>query len=336
MAMNYLKNFSHCHCNKYMQNIIKLQHHKPVMLQEAISALNIKPDGVYVDGTFGRGGHAQAILNQLSSRGKLLILDVDPVAILAAKNLSLLDKRVTVFHDSFANIKKICAQSQISYLDGVLLDLGVSSPQLDDANRGFSFTKDGPLDMRMDNTKGEPAYKWLATVSKSDLILVLKEYGQERFAKKIADNIILARNIKPITTTLALAEVIKNSCPASYCKFKHPATRTFQAIRIFINKELLNLQQALPQYLDLLSIQGRLVVISFHSLEDTIVKYFINKYAKNLFDNYATRKFPINFINNNEVNIRLKKINRLKPNTQEIKDNVRARSAIMRVAEKCA
>lgn len=306
------------------------------MLPEAIAALNIRPDGVYLDGTFGRGGHAQAILKQLSSRGRLLVLDVDPAAILAAKELRSQDNRVVVFHDSFVNVQKVCAQAKIGYLDGILLDLGVSSPQLDDSERGFSFNKEGPLDMRMDNTKGDPAYKWLATVSKEELVLILKEYGQERFAKKIAENIILARSITPINTTIALAELVKKSCPSRYGKFKHPATRTFQAIRILINKELLNLEQTLPQCLELLNIQGRLVVISFHSLEDSIVKRFINTYSKNLFDNYLTRKIPININNNNFNNIRLKKITKLKPNIQEIKNNVRSRSAIMRVAEKCA
>lgn len=317
-----------------MNNIITKKH-KPVMLTEALQALNIKPHGIYLDGTFGRGGHSQAILNKLNSRGRLLVVDVDPEAILVANQLQAIDNRVSVFHESFANIQQICERTAVNYLDGILLDLGVSSPQLDNANRGFSFSKEGPLDMRMDVTKGEPAYQWLATVSKEQLILVLKQYGQERFAKRIAENIITARAAKPITTTLALADIIKKSCPASYFKFKHPATRTFQAIRIFINKELLNLQQALPQMLELLNIGGRLVIISFHSLEDVIVKNFINKYStKQLPDNHHIRKFPI--FNNNFDNIKLKKIGKFKSSDQEIKDNIRSRSAMVRVAEKCA
>ncbi len=305
------------------------------MLPEALTALNIKPDGVYVDGTFGCGGHSQAILNKLNQNGRLLIIDLDPDAITIANKLRTTDHRISVFHGSFANIKEFCQQANFVKVDGILLDLGMSSAQLADSNKGFSFANDGPLDMRMDNTKGEPAYKWLEIATPDELIKVLREYGQERFAKKIAYSIVKARAINPITTTFSLVEIIKKSCPQSYARFKHPATRTFQAIRIFINKELLNLQQVLPQIMQLLAINGRLVIISFHSLEDIIVKKFITQHSIDaLSNNYAIRKFPT--INVNTEHVKLKKIGRFKPSAQEIKNNNRARSAIMRVAEKCA
>jgi 16S rRNA (cytosine1402-N4)-methyltransferase len=318
-----------------MKNIINYLH-VPVMLTEAVTALNIKPDGVYLDCTFGRGGHSTAILDKLNSKGKLLVIDLDPDAITIAKQLQKLDPRVTVFHKSFDEVIQICKEAAILKLDGVLLDLGVSSPQLEDFNRGFSFSHDGPLDMRMDHSKGEPAYKWLQFASKEDITQVLKEYGQERFASKIANAIVNIRDIKPVTTTFALVDIIKKNYPKDQLyKFKHPATRTFQAIRIFINKELLHLDRALPQFIELLNIYGRLVVISFHSLEDIIVKNFINKYSvSELSKNYSIRKFPI--INNNTANIKLKNLGKIKPSIFEINNNNRSRSAIMRVAEKCA
>lgn len=314
---------------------VSLNSHKPVMLLEALEALNVKPDGVYVDGTFGRGGHSKFILDKLSSRGRLLVIDLDLEAIDVANGLQKSDPRVNVFHGSFGQIVEICRQFNISKIDGILLDLGVSSPQLDNQNRGFSFSKDGPLDMRMDCSKGMSAHEWLKIVQKSELSRVLKEYGEERFANKIADAIIIARSSKPINTTFELVEIIKKSCPAFYAKHKHPATRTFQAIRIFINQELFNLQEALPEIMNLLAVNGRLVVISFHSLEDIIVKSFINKHSKNaLVNNYALRKLPIT--NFNLDNIKLKSLGKVKPSIEEINNNPRSRSAIMRVAEKCA
>jgi 16S rRNA (cytosine1402-N4)-methyltransferase len=318
-----------------MKNIIENKQHTPVMLTEALTGLNIKPDGIYIDGTFGRGGHSLAILNKLNNNGRLLVIDLDPDAIAVANKLQTIDQRVSVFHGSFSQIKEICQQANLINIDGILLDLGISSAQLADSTKGFSFSNDGPLDMRMDNTKGEPAYKWLDTATQEEIIKILREYGQERFAKKIAESIIKARTIKPITTTFALVEIIKKSCPQSYARFKHPATRTFQAIRIFVNKELLSLQQTLPQIMQLLAMHGRLVVISFHSLEDIIVKKFINQHSVDaLSNNYAIRKFPA--INVNTDHIKLKKIGRYKTSAGEIKNNNRSRSAIMRVAEKCA
>lgn len=316
---------------------MKREMHQPVMLLETLEALNIKPDGVYIDGTFGRGGHSKFILEKLNSHGRLVVVDLDLDAIEVAFGLQKLDARVQVFHGSFKQIVEICQQFNIDKIDGILLDLGVSSPQLDNQARGFSFSKDGPLDMRMDCSKGMTASEWLKIVDKSELIKVLKEYGEERFAIKIAESIIVARAIKPINTTFDLVEIIKKNCPAFCAKHKHPATRTFQAIRIFINQELLNLQEALPKIMNLLAINGRLVVISFHSLEDIIVKSFINKHSKSaVFNNYALRKLPIINSSLDNENIKLKNLGKTKSSLQEIKNNPRSRSAIMRVAEKCA
>jgi len=314
---------------------VNLHEHKPVMLLETLTALNIKPDGVYVDGTFGRGGHSQFILNKLNNQGRLLVVDLDIEAIYIANQLQQTDPRVSVFHGSFKQITEFCHKFNISKIDGVLLDLGVSSPQLNNQNRGFSFSNDGPLDMRMDYSKGISASEWLKVVEKNELIRVLREYGQERFAPKIAEAIIITRSSKPINTTFDLVEIIKKNCPAFYSRNKHPATRTFQAIRIFINQELLNLQEALPEIMNLLAINGRLVVISFHSLEDSIVKNFITKYSKDtLCTDYAVRKLPL--IRSNLEHIKLKSLGKLKPSIEEVNNNRRARSAIMRVAEKCA
>lgn len=309
--------------------------HKPVMLQEAIFALNLKPNGVYVDATFGRGGHSRLILNQLGDRGKLIAIDLDPDAVKIAREMQKIDHRLSVFHSPFSNIGTICKEIKVNQVDGVLLDLGVSSPQLENASRGFSFMHDGPLDMRMDNTKGISAKDWLKIVDKAELSMILKQYGQERFANKIAETIVSAREQKPINTTLDLVTLVKQIYPKRYMNNKHPATKTFQAIRIFINQELSNLQVSLPQFVNLLSINGRLVIISFHSLEDTIVKKFItNSSIDPIANNYALRKLPID--NGKIKTLTLKNLGKLKPSLQEIKQNNRARSAIMRVAEKCA
>lgn len=318
-----------------MKKNLILKKHQPVMLLEAISALNIKPDGIYIDGTFGRGGHSQFILNKLNNQGKLLVIDLDLDAIDIASQMQKADPRISFFHGSFRQITDICKKFGINEIDGILLDLGVSSPQLDNQARGFSFSNDGPLDMRMDYSTGTTAREWLKIVDQDTLIKVLKDYGQERFAKRIAAAIILARQDKPINTTFELAELVKKNCPSFYARNKHPATRVFQAIRIFINQELLHLQEVLPEIIKLLAINGRLVVISFHSLEDTIVKNFITKNSKSsLFNNYALRKLPI--IDSTLEDIKLKNLGKLKPSIEEISNNRRSRSAIMRVAEKCA
>ena len=218
-----------------MKNLI-VKDHKPVMLAEAISALNIKPSGVYVDGTFGRGGHAKYILNKLNNQGRLLVIDLDLDAIDVANQIKKTDHRVNVFHGSFMQIHDICKKFNIEQIDGILLDLGVSSPQLDTQSRGFSFVSDGPLDMRMDHSKGISAKEWLQIVDKSELIKVLKEYGQERFAKKIAEAIMLSRVQHPINTTLQLADIVKKTCPAYYAKNKQYFKNSSELVKLrYIN-----------------------------------------------------------------------------------------------------
>jgi 16S rRNA (cytosine1402-N4)-methyltransferase len=285
--------------------------HQPVLLNEVIEQLNIKPDGIYVDATFGRGGHAGAILQRLNVKGRLLVIDKDPLAIAAAEKLK--DDRVQIRQGSFANLQEWVEQlNLVQQIDGVLLDLGVSSPQLDDAARGFSFLKDGPLDMRMDTSHGIDAATWINTARNEEIAQVLKEYGEERFSYRIANAIERERKIERITTTKRLAEIVAKANP-KWEWHKHPATRAFQAIRIYINNELNDLQSALQQSLDVMKIGGRLVVISFHSLEDRIVKNFMRDHNRK----------------------QLKIINKIiRPTADEINNNVRARSAILRVGEK--
>jgi 16S rRNA (cytosine1402-N4)-methyltransferase len=287
--------------------------HKPVLLNEVIENLDIKPDGVYIDATFGRGGHAAAILQKLSAKGRLLAIDKDPLAIVVA--LALKDKRLQVKQGSFVELQKWVEELNLGQqIDGILLDLGVSSPQLDEAARGFSFLKDGPLDMRMDTSQGIDAATWVNTARNEEIAQVLKEYGEERFSYRIANAIERERKVEKITTTKRLAEIVAKANP-KWERHKHPATRTFQAIRIYINNELSDLQTVLPQSLEVLKIGGRLAVISFHSLEDRIVKNFMREHNR----------------------VRLKIINKIiRPSSEEIAHNVRARSAILRVGEKLA
>lgn len=307
--------------------------HQPVMLREAIEALSVQLNGFYIDGTYGRGGHTKGILEKLSSQGRLWTIDKDLEAIQEAKCCFSSDERVMVHHGSFAEIAALAKQYHVlGHVNGILLDLGVSSPQLDDASRGFSFSQEGPLDMRMNKEQGEDAASWLNRVSDFDMASVLKTYGEERFARRIAQAIVEARRLSPISTTTELARVIAAAIPTRE-KHKHPATRSFQAIRIFINRELDELEKCLEQCLDVLSIGGRLVVISFHSLEDRIVKRFIRKHEKgerglvHLPIREAERKFQP----------RLKTIGKAsKASLTEIKQNPRSRSAVMRVAEKVA
>lgn len=303
--------------------------HTPVLLQETIEGLNIKPSGIYIDGTFGRGGHAKLILEKLSADGQLIVIDKDPAAIAAAKKMLEKDARCSIYHGSFNEIDKITKQLNIAEkVNGVLLDLGVSSPQLEDETRGFSFLRDGPLDMRMNLTHGIDAATWINQVSETVLTQVLKEYGEEKFARRIANAITKARNSTPIKTTKQLADIIAKANPTRE-KHKHPATRSFQAIRIFINQELEELQSCLDKTLDILAIGGRLVAISFHSLEDRIVKRFIQKHTTGDY-------FPIDMpIKHKNLKPRLKKIGRvIKPTNEEININPRARSAKLRIAEK--
>ena len=305
--------------------------HTSVMLQEAINGLNIQPNGVYIDATYGRGGHARAILLQLGANGKLIVIDKDPEAIVDAQHLSKTDPRVKVFAGSFKDITKFCMQEGVlGEVNGILFDLGVSSPQLDEAARGFSFMRSGALDMRMDPTSGISVAQWLAVASEKDIAMVLKTLGEERFSKRIAFAIVNARAQQPITTTTQLADIISNAIPVKE-KHKHPATRSFQALRIFINQELEDLDFALQQVLQVLAIHGRLVVISFHSLEDRIVKQFIAKHTKG--DIFPDR-LPIK---HTELKPKLRKIGKaLKASNEEVSNNIRARSAVLRIAEKLA
>ena len=305
--------------------------HQSVLYQEALDALNIRPNGLYVDATFGRGGHSKGILEVLGSSGSLLAFDRDLEAINSneAKVLKQ-DVRFNLHHGCFAELASLCRQRECDgKVDGILLDLGVSSPQLDFAERGFSFLRDGPLDMRMDTTNGLSAADYLAHVSEQDLVKVLFEYGEERFARRIAKAIIEQRKTAAIETTLQLAKLIEQAVPFKE-KHKHPATRSFQAIRIEINQELEQVKQVLEQALDVLAPGGRLVVIAFHSLEDRIVKRFIRSESGRKTN---PGKLPIK-----EEAIergKLKKIGQsIRAQEAELKQNPRARSAVMRVAEK--
>ena len=303
--------------------------HRPVLLSEAISSLAIKPDGVYLDGTFGRGGHAQEILQQLNSEGRLLAMDQDPEAIEVAKQKFGSDARFEIVYGNFESMVDVVTERGLKHkIDGVLLDIGVSSPQLDDGSRGFSFMKPGPLDMRMNPEAGQSAAEWLAEVEEEDLVLVLKRYGEERFARRIARALITERQEKEITDTLQLAELISAAVPRKE-KHKHPATRSFQAIRIFINRELEVLEEALKAAIDVLAVNGRLVVISFHSLEDRIVKRFMRDQARGP---QLPKDLPIM---DSEIEVPYKLVCKaIKPGKQELTLNPRARSSVLRVLER--
>jgi 16S rRNA (cytosine1402-N4)-methyltransferase len=302
--------------------------HVTVLLDEAVRALISDPDGRYVDGTFGRGGHARLILQSLSDQGCLVGIDKDPEAVSVARALAESDSRFSIEHGSFAQVKEFVDARGWDGATGILVDLGVSSPQLDDAGRGFSFMNDGPLDMRMDTSRGMSAADWIASVEESDLIRVLREYGEEKFAKRIAGAIVRERALAPIQTTSRLASIVAEANP-SWEKHKHPATRAFQAIRIEVNKELADLELFLVNATKALAVQGRLVVISFHSLEDRMVKQFMRKLAKGdepppgvpVLESDITRRFKV-----------MSKA--MKPSKEEVERNPRARSAVMRVLEK--
>ena len=305
--------------------------HQPVLLEEALAALNVNPAGRYVDGTFGRGGHSAAILDALGEEGRLLALDKDPAAIEAANQRFAGDPRFLIRQDSFAMMNaQVEALGWTHQIDGILLDLGVSSPQLDDARRGFSFQKDGPLDMRMNPQQGQSAAEWLTEAREQDIATVLKEYGEERFAKRIARAIVQARKEKAITTTKQLSEIVAAANPA-WEKGKDPATRSFQAIRIYINRELDDLDEVLQQTVEMLKPGGRLVVISFHSLEDRRVKRFMRDAARG-------DDFPPDLpVMQAQLNPDLRLIGKaVRAGEAELEQNPRARSAVMRVAERLA
>lgn len=303
--------------------------HTAVLLTEAIAGLAIKPDGIYIDGTFGRGGHSRAILDHLSPQGRLYAIDKDWEAIAHANAMLGTDSRFQIAQGSFGHIAELAKQWGIEgRVAGILLDLGVSSPQLDDAGRGFSFMQSGPLDMRMDSQQKMSAERFINDADETLLADVFYEYGEERFARRIARAIVLARTEAPIRDTAVLAEVVKTAHP-KWEKHKHPATRVFQAIRIYVNQELTDLSACLEQCLNVLAVGGRLTVISFHSLEDRIVKQFMQNHERG---EQLPKHIPI------KASVAVPHFKRIgkavKPSLVEIQDNVRARSAILRIGEK--
>ncbi len=304
--------------------------HISVLLDEAIDGLSIKPDGCYIDCTFGRGGHSALILSKLSEKGRLIAIDRDPTAIAAAEKFKA-DGRFSIEHHGFAELENIVEQLQLTEkIDGLLLDLGISSPQIDEAERGFSFMKDGPLDMRMDTSRGQTAAEWLAIADVEDITWVLRTFGEEKHAWRIANAIVDTREEFPLTRTGELAKLIKTTAPQREIK-KHPATRSFQAIRIYINSELEQIEKVLVASLNVLAEEGRLVVISFHSLEDRLVKQFMRKHSQG-------KKVPRGLPISEEELQKGKKLalvgRRLKPSKNEVELNVRSRSSVLRIAQR--
>jgi 16S rRNA (cytosine1402-N4)-methyltransferase len=306
--------------------------HRTVLLEEAVAALVTRADGVYVDGTFGRGGHSRLVLDKLGQAGRLIAFDKDPLAIATAQQIG--DPRFGIVHESFASLRTAIAERGIERVSGVLLDLGVSSPQVDDPERGFSFRADGPLDMRMDPTRGESAADWLARATVQEMTEVIRNYGEERFAFQIAKALVARRaesdRLGPLVSTGELAQIVANVVKTRE-KGKDPATRTFQAIRIHINQELAELQVVLEAALSLLEQGGRLVVISFHSLEDRIVKRFMQAHSN---APAVDRRLPIRAVDLPSPPLKL--IGRIFASDAEVAANPRARSAVMRVAERIA
>ena len=303
--------------------------HVPVMAHEALAALAIRPDGIYVDGTFGRGGHSRLILAALNEAGRLIALDRDPDAIRAGAELN--DVRLTLRQRAFSQLNAVLDELGVGQVNGVLLDIGVSSPQLDDAERGFSFRFDAPLDMRMDTRSGLTAAQWLATASEGEIGEVIREYGEERFAKSIARALVAARQQQPIVRTLQLAQIIAHAVGWREAG-QHPATRSFQAIRIYLNRELEELTSVLPQCVDRLIPGGRLAVISFHSLEDRIVKRFMRAESQG---EQLPERLPVRAASLKPGRMRL--VGRAQhASDAEVAANPRARSAVLRVAERMA
>jgi 16S rRNA (cytosine1402-N4)-methyltransferase len=308
--------------------------HITVLLREAVDALAVKSDGIYVDGTFGRGGHSRLILSRLGENGRLIAFDKDQAAVTAGKQID--DKRFCVKHSDFSQMCWMLQELGVDHVDGVLLDLGVSSPQLEEASRGFSFRSDGPLDMRMNTNQGQTAAQWLASVSESCLAEVIRDYGEERFARQVAKAVVMERARQPIVTTHQLAEIVAavvRSRKHQRGVKQHPATRTFQAIRIYINQELEALSLILPQCVKLLKTGGRLVVISFHSLEDRIVKRFMRAAVNPV---KLPRGLPLRDRDVQQLSRQTLRLvgKAIRPGEKEVAVNTRARSAVMRVAER--
>lgn len=309
--------------------------HVSVLLHESIDGLAIKPDGIYIDGTFGRGGHSRQILSRLGENGRLYSIDRDPQAIAEAKTIT--DPRFTIIHGPFSGLKGYVEElGLVGKIDGVLLDLGVSSPQLDDADRGFSFMKDGPLDMRMDPTSGMPVSQWLQDADVEDITWVIREFGEDKHAWRIAKGIVAYRENEendPLTRTGQLAKLISDVAPKNFKEKKHPATRAFQAFRIYINSELDEIDTALNGALDVFAEGGRLSVISFHSLEDRMVKHFIRKESRGP---QVPHGIPLT---ENQIkalgSAKMKPIGKaIKPTVNEVDVNVRSRSSVLRIAER--
>jgi 16S rRNA (cytosine1402-N4)-methyltransferase len=314
--------------------VVEISAHTPVLLREAVDALAVGPCGIYVDGTFGRGGHSRLILERLGESGRLIAFDRDPTALSVGQALEAEDPRFRIVHSSFSRIQEVLRQLDVDRVDGILLDLGVSSPQLEEADRGFSFRMDGPLDMRMDTSQGQTAADWLASASQAHLEEVIKNYGEERFAKQVARAIVAARSQQPVTTTHQLAAIVGTAVRSRKREDKqNPATRTFQAIRIYINQELEKLSLVLPQCVEVLKPGGRLVAISFHSLEDRIVKRFMRESANadRLPKEVPLRAMEVQRLSRNKLRVVGKAV---RPVAEELAANPRARSAVMRVAER--
>ncbi len=306
---------------------MSLGSHRPVLLQAAVEGLRVRADGIYVDCTFGRGGHSRAILAGLGERGRLIALDRDPAAIAGHGGLD--DERLTLVHRNFGGLKGVLDSLGVARVDGILLDLGVSSPQLDDSARGFSFRVDAPLDMRMDTSGGIRAAAWLASADEQEIREVIRNYGEERFAKQIAAAIVAARARKPVATTRELAGIVAAAVRTRE-PGQDPATRTFQALRIHVNQELEELMRVLPQCVAALAPEGRLVVISFHSLEDRIVKRFMREHSQ---PPRLPARLPLRAAELPRPALKL--VGKLqRPDAREISANPRARSAVMRVAER--
>ena len=309
--------------------------HVSVLLNESIDGLAIKPDGIYIDGTFGRGGHSRQILSRLGENGRLYSIDRDPQAIAEAKTIT--DPRFTIIHGPFSGLKGYVEElGLVGQIDGVLLDLGVSSPQLDDADRGFSFMKDGPLDMRMDPTSGIPVSQWLQDADVEDITWVIREFGEDKHAWRIAKGIVAYRENEenePLTRTGQLAKLISDVAPKNFKEKKHPATRAFQAFRIYINSELDEIDTALNGALDVFAEGGRLSVISFHSLEDRMVKHFIRKESRGP---QVPHGLPLTEAQISALgSAKMKAVGKaIKPTDNEVDVNIRSRSSVLRIAER--